>query len=256
MANIILSVIVVKYKSEEYLDPCLKSLGESPLWEIIVVDNDKNNIGYGGGCNLGAKKAKGKYLLFLNPDTGVLPGSLKKMIDFLEKNNEVAVLGPKLFNSQKMDLQVTCVGDLDPLTAIFSLSFFNKIFPDNQFSQKYFLSDWDRNSIKEVGAVSGAALMIRKDIFKKIDGFDEDFFLYFEEIDLCRRINMLGKKVVYYPEAGIIHFKGKSSQATGNKTKKYFLASRFNFFKKNYGFFQALLVEGFLRTFELFGKIL
>ena len=66
MANIILSVIVVKYKSEEYLDPCLKSLGESPLWEIIVVDNDKNNIGYGGGCNLGAKKAKGKYLLFLN----------------------------------------------------------------------------------------------------------------------------------------------------------------------------------------------
>lgn len=256
MKEKILSIIIVKYTCGEYLNQCLESIGKNPCWETIVVDNDKKNVGYGAGCNLGAKKAEGKYLLFLNPDKVVLPNTLEKMVDFMENNKDIAVLGPKLFNSEKLDLQVTSTGVLNPLSAIMAFSFLNKIFPKNLISRKYFLTDWDRNSIREVGAVSGAALMIRKDVFQKIGGFDDKFFMYFEEHDLCLRVKKTKMKIIYYSEAGIIHYGGKSSQLLSNQNKKYLLKSRFCFLKKHYGLLPALLVESFLRPFEYFSMIL
>lgn len=256
MKEKILSIIIVKYTCGEYLNRCLESIGKNPRWETIVVDNDRNNVGYAAGCNLGAKKAQGKYLLFLNPDTEVLKGALEKMIDYLESNKDVGILGPKLFNNKKMDLQTTSTGVLNPLSAILVFSFLNKIFPKNLISRKYFLTDWDRNSIREVGAVSGAALMIRKDVFQKIGGFDDKFFMYFEEHDLCLRVRKTGMKIFYYPDARIIHYGGKSSQLLSNRNKKYLLKSRFCFFKKHYGLLPALLVESFLRPFEYFSLIL
>lgn len=256
MKKIILSIVIVKYRADDFLKGCLESIGENPIWEIIIVDNDKINVGYGAGCNLGAKKAEGKYLLFLNPDTEVLKGVLEKMINYLEINEDVGILGPKLFNSKNLDLQVTSTGVLNPLSAIMVFSFLNKIFPKNLISRKYFLTDWDRNSIREVGAVSGAALMIRKDVFQKIGGFDDKFFMYFEEHDLCLRVKKTKMKIIYYPEAGIIHYGGKSSQLLSAQNKKYLLKSRFYFFKKHYGLLPALLVESFLRPFEYFSLIL
>jgi len=249
-----LSIIIVNYKADKYLKNCLESIGKNKSWEVIVIDNSRNNIGYGAGCNLGAKRAKGEYLLFLNPDTKILKNSLELMIEYLEKNKDVGILGPKLFNSEKLDLQVSSVGRINPLTAIFAFSFLNKWFPQNVFSRKYFMSDWNRNSIKEVEVVSGAALMIRKEVFKKIGGFDEKFFLYFEENDLCLRVKKLGLKVIYYPEAQIIHYKEKSVVNNKEVSKKAFFSSRYLFFKKHFSFPAALFTESILRLFEFLNK--
>jgi len=105
--KIILSMIIVKYKSEKYLSDCVESIGKNPCWEVIIVDNDKKNIGYAGGCNKGAKKTKGKYLLFLNPDTLILDDSLIKIIDYLKKNPSVGVLGLKIYNNMNKERQLS-----------------------------------------------------------------------------------------------------------------------------------------------------
>jgi len=288
-----LSIIIPGLNLKEYLIPCLESIFKNRPnfpFEVIYVDNgstdgsvemiettvtsgqwlvasekkkkrpitlrlikNSSNLGFTKANNQGARVAQGKYLLFLNSDTEIVDGALGKMVKFLEEHPKAGVVGPKLYNSKKMDLQLTSTGRLTPLTAIFALSFINKYFPNNCFSRKYFLLGWDRNSIKEVEAVSGAALMIRADLFKKIGGFDERYFSYFEETDLCMAVKKEGKKAVYLPEAGIIHYGGKTTQKMP-KMEKIFIQSRYRFMKKHYGFLAALITESVLRFFERLSK--
>lgn len=242
-----LSVIVVKYHCNKYLDSCLKSIGSDKDSECIVIDNDVNNVGYGAGCNIGAKKAKRKYLLFLNPDTVVLPRSLEKMVDYMEKNPDISVLGPKIYKNFQKEKQLSFCRFPDPLTAFFVFSPLQKVWQDNPFFSRYvYEEDKKDNGALEVGAVAGAAILIRRDIFESVGGFDEKFFLYFEENDLCRRIKNYGGKIFYYPEAEIIHFGGKSTVDLG-EADKYFRQSRSYFLRKSYGWIVGLLVEGLIR---------
>lgn len=245
----LVSIIIVKYKSEKYLPGCLASISKNPKWEVIIIDNDKENIGYGPACNRGAKKAKGKHLLFLNPDAIVQPFAIERMVEFLKNHKEVGVVAPLLLNKNKKPYPVQATGKLTPLTAIFAFSFLNKFWPQNPFSKNYWLTEWDKKKPREVAVVPGSALMIRKEVFKKIGGFDENFFLYFEETDLCQRARKIDWRVFFQPKAKIIHlWRGRRRRSSENK--KIFRESRFYFFKKHYGFLLALLVEGFLRTFE------
>lgn len=269
-----LSIIIVGLNTKEWLTVCLKSILANPppfSFEIIYFDNGSSdgtlssiknfskelrilgsakNLGLAKANNLGSKQAKGQYLLFLNPDTEVIKGALGKMVNCLQQHQEIGILGPKLYNSRKLDLQRSCNGRLDPLTALFALSFLNKFFPKNPFSKRYFLSGWDRNSIKDVGAISGAAMLVKKDIFNQVGGFDERYFLYFEENDLCLAVEKMGKKIVYYPEAGIIHHLGKASVKNPSEARKHFYKSRYKFFQKHFGQPTAFVIHSFLRLFE------
>lgn len=245
-----LSVIVVNYKADQYLKKCLESIGQDKLWETIVVDNSKNNIGYGGGCNLGTKKARGEYLLFLNPDTIVLPQAFKKMILFMKKNSEVGILGPRLYKNLKNEKQLSFCRFPNPISSIFIYSPIKSLWPNNPFWNKHIYKErLNPKKEIEVDAVAGAALMIRADTFKKIGGFDENFFLYFEENDLCRQVQKTGKKVVFFPKAEIVHFGGKSTfdQAEAFKDQQ---KSRFYFFKKYFGSLIAFPLEFFIRFLE------
>lgn len=248
-----LSVIVVKYNCDKYLGSCLKSIGSDEdsdkdfECECIVIDNDENNVGYGAGCNIGAKKAKGKYLLFLNPDTVVLPRSLQKMVDFMEGRPKVSVLGPKIYKNFRKEKQLSFCRFPDPLTAFFVFSPLQKIWPNNPFFSRYVYDENKKdNGILEVGAVAGAAILVRRDIFEAVGGFDEKFFLYFEENDLCWRIKNYGGRIVYYPEAEIVHFGGKSTVDL-RKADKYFRQSRALFLRKSYGRLIGLLVESLIK---------
>lgn len=275
--KIILSIIIVGYNVEKWLVICLNSIFKNQPdihFEVIYIDNgsqdatleklscfkcikivkNSSNLGFTKACNQGAAVARGKYLLFLNSDTEILDGSLEKMVDYLEKNHSAGVIGPRLFNNHQFDLQISSTGDLTPVRAIFSFSLLKDLLPHTRLVREYLLSDWQRNSIREVGAVSGAALMIRNSIFKKINGFDEQFFLYFDESDLCLRVKNLGKKIIFYPEAKIIHYGGKTTEKMPAEAHQFFLQSRFKFFKKHYGLYQALFVEFFLRPFEFLAK--
>lgn len=245
-----LSIIIVNFNADQYLQKCLESIGQNKLWEIIVIDNEKINIGYGSGCNLGAKKAKGKYLFFLNPDTIVLSQALSKMIMFMEKTSEVGILGPRLYRNFKKEIQLSFCRFPSSLSSIFVYSPIKSLWPNNPFWNKHIYKKQLKTKKEiEVDAVAGAALMIRTDVFKRVGGFDKNFFLYFEENDLCRRVQNIGKKIVFFPKAEIIHFGGKStfSQIEAFKEQQ---KSRFYFFKKYYGSLIAFPLEFFIRFLE------
>jgi len=247
----LVSIIIVKYRSKKYLSSCLASIKKNPNWEVIVIDNDKKNIGYGAACNKGAKKAKGEFLFFLNPDTLILPSAIKELAGFLKTHPKAGIVAPLLLNRKKRAYSLQGSAELTPKSALFSLSFLHKLWPNNPITQKYWLMDWNKKEVKEVAAVPGSALMIRRKIFEKINGFDENFFLFFEEIDLCKRVREAGWKIFFQPKAKVIHF-WQGSTPQNKKIKKIFQKSRFYFFKKHYGIFTAIFLEFFFDYLPIF----
>lgn len=259
------SIIIVNYKVEKELLACIDSIIKSQSsisYEIIVVDNSEKKIiekkikekfpnvryfsnaknnGYGGGNNLGARNANGNYLLFLNPDTIVLSGAIDCLLKFIEKKNSVGLVAPLLLNADRYAYQQGS-RDLNFITGFVTLSFINKLFPLNPISKNYFLMNWNRNTIKEVDVVPGTCFLIQKKIFNKIGGFDEKFFLYFEEFDLCRRVKKIGYKIFINPESKVIHFREASTKKRGDM-KKIFSDSRFYYFKKHFGLLPALTIN-------------
>ncbi|RJQ38907.1 glycosyltransferase [Candidatus Microgenomates bacterium] len=264
-----LSVIIVHYKVKEILFNCIDSILKSKtkvLFEIIVVDNDEKkiiekelkkkfplvkyiksmeNVGFGEGNNLGAKISQGEYLFFLNPDTIVFPNTIDNLVNFINKDKKVGVVAPLLLDKNNIPYEFQGTKKLTPFRAVFALSFLNKIFPNNPVSKKYWIKNWNKRRLKEVDVVPGTAFAIKKNIFERVNGFDKKFFLYFEEFDLCNRVKLLGFKIFINPGSCVIHFWGESSK-TMDGLNKIFLNSRFYYFKKNFGYLKAFLLNIFL----------
>jgi GT2 family glycosyltransferase len=265
-----ISIIIVHYQVKKDLFECIQSIIKSnpkKAYEIIIVDNDikktiraelnkkfpkviyipNENKGFGQGNNVGSKKAKGDYLYFLNPDTKVFDKGIDILANFLEKHNEVAIAAPILVDSKNKIYQQGAQ-ELTPISAIFSFSIINKIFPKNPIAKKYWMiNEWNRDTVKEVASVPGTAFMIRSDIFRKIKGFDENFFMYFEEHDLCRRVSALGSKIMMIPNAKVFHALGQSSKQVSS-INAIFQKSRFYYFKKHFGLHAAFFTEIVMRT--------
>lgn len=260
------SIILVHYRETQVLYDCIKSIYASKpktSLEIIVVDNDEikkikqylkkhfdkvvyvpapKNVGYGNGNNLGAKMAHGDYLLVLNPDTIIHKNTIDELYKFVSSKKNVGIVAPTLLNNRGIPYPLQGTRTLTPLRGVFALSFLNKIFPNNPISKKYWLRDINRASPYQVDVVPGSAFMIRNSLFKKIGGFDKNFFLYFEEFDLCKRVIDLGYKLFIIPKAKLTHFWAVSTPPS-EKISKIFAQSRFYYFKKNYGIISAVIVE-------------
>jgi len=240
-----LSIVITNYKSKKYLLLCLASINRfvykgSPLrdnFEVIIVNNEKDNlilsvdypflnpkiintgknIGFGLANNLGAIMTRGKYLLFLNPDTIFTDNTLFKALDYLEENSATGVLGLGIIdNTRKAPQNWTC-GKRMTWKSILFKNTINK--------------PWNKKIPRTVDWVSATALIVRKNLFKQVKGFDKNFFMYFEDQDLCLRIKSLGKKIVFYPQAKVLHFNGKSWK-TKKPQKKAYQNSQLYFFKK------------------------
>lgn len=245
----IVSIIIVNYKVEKLLQVCKDSiLASKPKtpFEIIVIDNTKNNVGYGAGNNFGAKRAKGEFLFFLNPDTTVFPETIDKLVEFMEKEKNVGLVAPLFLDSKNKPYPLQGSTILTPFVAIMCLSFVQKLFPKNPIYKKYYYFDWDKKSIKEVDVAPGTAFLVRKKLFEDVGGFDERFFLFFEENDFCLRVKKLGFKIYINPEAKLVHLWGESTKSLEN-TKEIFQKSRRYYFQKHFGKFSAFLVELFCR---------
>src|SRR3989344_1123423 len=265
------SIIITHYQAEKELRKTLKFFSEikkkKKSVEFIFVDNDETkivgkkilknypwikyyeaptNLGFGGGCNFGRKKARGEYLLFLNSDISIDYRSFIILFTLLKKEKDVAIVSPKLVNiSGKYYAQAT--NELTPLRGIFALSILNKIFPHNLFSNKYMMVDWDRSTSREVEVIQLGAFMIKSEVYDSVGGFDEKMFLYFEENDLSNKLRNVGWKLVYLPKAMVTHLEAKGTPKDSEKIKKVFAHSRFYYFKKHYGALSALVVEFFAR---------
>lgn len=250
-----ISVIVVNYRSGAYLSSCLSSLEESfeslVSCEVIVVNNDKaenleetrrrfpfmllinneSNIGFGAAINKGARLARGKILLFLNPDARVEKGFFSKLRKEFAQNSETAIVGPVIYDSQ---------GRGEEWSAGYEMNLWELIRNNTGFSRSRKV--WSSVVKSEVHWVSGAALAVRKDVFDVLGGFDERFFMYFEDMDLCRRARALGKKVFHCPHISVFHARGGSRIEEKNRKQLYY-ASQDYYFDKYYGRLVAMVVR-------------
>lgn len=273
-----LSIVILSYNSKHDLNRLLPSIFQSKCefdFEVIVVDNGSkdgtldwletwsmehkvfgiktiknSNTGFAHGNNLGIRLAQGKYILILNPDTELKQDTLQIMYDFMEKHKEVGISTCKvILPSGKLDL--AC----------------RRRFPNpwNSFKRLFLLLNKDYNysnlnedATMEIDTCMGAFMFVRKEVFEKIGFFDEDFFMYGEDIDLCFRAKQAGFKVWYYPFTLITHFKGSSSKKTPFIALKWFHDSMWIFYKKHYAdsyffVFNSLVFLGiYFRLFGLF----
>jgi GT2 family glycosyltransferase len=257
MQKIVVSIIIVHYKDKRKLFDCILSIKHNkPIipFEVIVVDNDERptiqnelmakfkwveyvkssgNIGYGAGNNLGAKHARGRFLFILNPDTEILSESIDKLVDFLKRNKHAGLVSPNLVDKNRKIFSQIGSKKLTPLRGIVALSFINKLFPNNPISTKYWLRDVPMNIKREVDVIPGCAFLVRKHVFEKVKGFDENIFLYFEESDFCNRVRELRFSIYIIPDAEILHHWEPGKPDT-KKAKKVFAQSRFYYFRKHY----------------------
>ncbi|MDR0304800.1 MAG: glycosyltransferase [Chitinispirillales bacterium] len=257
MNNIKLSIIIVNYKVRDFLMQAIRSIVAADNFEnceIVVVDNKsedgskelinkdfpfvkyvelKTNHGFGKACNIGAGIASGEYLLMLNPDTMISKNTLSTGIDFLEKNKDVGILGPKILN-QDGSFQFQCRRSFPtPLNAFCYISGLSKIFPKNKLFGSYNLSWISPDDECDIDAASGACFFITKNLFLQVGGFDESFFMYGEDLDLSAKVKDAGFRVHYTPQTKIVHFKGRSSTSEKLKSRINFYEAMILFSKKH-----------------------
>ncbi|MBL8026129.1 MAG: glycosyltransferase [Fibrobacteres bacterium] len=288
-----LSVVIVSWNVSGFLNHCLDSVMRACTGiesEIIVVDNastdntsemirekypdvrlieNAENRGYGVANNQGLDISRGNYVLFLNPDTILPRDALKLSIDYLTEHPKAGVMSLKLVDADG-SFQAACRrGFPTPSAAFYRMTGLSALFPRSRRFGKYNLTYLDEDETVPVDAVCGAYMLGRADILKKIGGFDKDFFMYGEDIDLCWRVRKEGYDVVYHPVSDVIHFKGESSRKNRLKSAVSFYDSMFIFSKKYFAekmsfmprsllflgiFFNALVkapAEWFLRYFAV-----
>ncbi len=272
-----LSIIIVNYNVKEFLQNLLHSIEKASsniVKEIIVVDNasddgsvevikekfpsvklleNKINVGFGRANNQGLAIAKGKYILFINPDCIVSEDTLDKMISFFESHPDCGLAGCKILNSDGT-LQLACRRSFPgPWTSFTKVTGLSNIFPTSKIFARYNLTYLDENKTYEVDAVSGSFMMIRKEVYQKTGGFDEQFFMYGEDLDLCYRVQKNDYKVFYVHGTQIIHYKGESTKRSNLDETKLFYDAMHLFVKKHLSSFP--LVELILRSAIGFRKI-
>ncbi len=235
------SIIITHYKTPDLLKLCLKSIQENTQnlpKEIFVVDsaadeeteefikNDfpeisyisfKKDVGFAKLVNAGLSGARGNYVLILNADMILTKGCLNKMVDYLSTRPEVGLLGPQLLNFDST-IQKSCFRFYRPQTIIYRRTFLGKSKRGQKHLNGFLMSDFDHQSVREVDWLMGTALLAKKEIIEKIGGMDERFFMYFEDVDWCRRFWKNNYKVIYYPEAKMYHYHGQNSKKTGGLT--------------------------------------
>lgn len=264
-----LSILIVNYRSWKSLSECLdslKSMGRSVVdYEVIIVDNDSDdgviddfekkyegyhfirnqvNGGYANGCNLGAGIAKGKYFLFLNPDTALSGDSVFRLYDRMKLQDGLILFSCRQHNAKGKELIAFGVfPDFGTLTghgrALSKLLFGkgNLLIPGTGGNCIH--PDW----------VSGSVMMISKESFRTTGGFDEDFWMYYEDTDFCRRIRNLGGDIFYYTDLWILHNHGGSSRIslkTTALTKTEVIISHHVYISKHFNGLKAILLQAIL----------
>lgn len=257
-----LSIILVNFKSKRYLEKCIASVYEkmasSPLeLEIIVINNDSNedinflknlfpkvniwenfkNKGLANTWNLGRNFSDGELVCFLNPDTEILSENIEEVILEFEKDADLGVLGPKLIDQS---------GNIQEWSAGRRVSLMDLIL--NNLGIIRSRNIWRRNKKISADWVSGAAFFIRVDHFDLVKGFDENFFLYFEDVDFCQRMRMEGKKVLYFPDFVVKHFGGGSHDDSKKQKQTYYLSQDY-YFQKHFGKLHSLILVALRRVF-------
>lgn len=263
------SIVMVNWNAGKYLEETINSLREKTQdvsYEIILIDNNSNkeesylyldkllekdnvtviksdeNLGFAKANNIGMSISKARNLLILNPDVVFHNNVIKILSDYLDNNETVGMVGPKVLNPDGSFQQPCLRGKPYPKDTLFHLIGLAKAFPKCEALNGYALWHLNRDEINECGALSGCCMMLKKSLFDAIGGMDEQFFMYQEETDWGLRTAKASKKTVYNPNAVVTHIGGVTTKAVQVKAIWIFTESMMKFFKKhfwnNYNFIQ------------------
>ncbi len=263
-----LDIIIVNWNTGFQLRDCLQSVllavafSDLCLRQCIVVDNashdgsvdvldslplplmvvrNHENKGFAYACNQGAKAGKSEFVLFLNPDIKLSPDNLVKALHFLnEKGNErVGILGIQLVDKDS-EIQRNVARFPTPKSLIFQMLGLDRLWP-RRFPS-HFMSDWDHRESKEVGQVTGAFYLVRRVVFEELKGFDERFFMYFEDLDFAYRAKQASWKSYYLADTQAVHLGGGASNQIKAKRIFYVINSRVLYVAKHYGISSAIKI--------------
>lgn len=275
MCRVDLSIIVVSFNSRGHLGACLEAIPRSTVreWELIVVDNastdgsadfvaatcpaallvrNPRNRGFAAAVNQGLDRARGRYVLLLNPDATLSGGSADLLMEELERRSDIGIVAPQLLHG---DGRLQHSFDVDPTlaTSLLNKSLLRRLWPGRFPSKRQ-----EVREPREVENVIGAAMMFRADLVGRIGRFDEEYFLYIEETDFCRRARRAGWKVVLVPAARVVHLQGRSRVQVAVRARIEYVRSLFTFFRKHRpaGYFVLRLLYPWKNLFELAGLTL
>jgi len=251
-----ISVVIVNFRSGGDLTACLKSfqaLTREVRTEIVVVDNSppeavqvlsngkrgqvrivegSPELGYSAGCNLGLSASTAPWVLFANPDTRYLRGSMDRLLAWLGEHSEVALVGPRIENPNGTR-QLSCRGFPGFSTALAHRhSLLYRFFPRNPLSRAYLLPDLDGQPVS-VDWASGCCLLARRQALAEVGGFDEGYFLFFEDVDLAFRLKEKNWRCVYYPRLSFVHTIGVSRDSLSDRGEAAKYQSAIRYFSRN-----------------------
>jgi len=253
-----LAIVIISFNVRKLLQECLESIYRQTRrtrFEIWVIDNNsrddsvamlkqsfpdvhlienKENLGFTRANNQAIAQCRSDLVLLLNPDTLIQDGALDKMVQFMDEHPEVGVSGCRVENPDG-SLQLACRRSIPtPQVAFYRMTGLSRLFPNSKVMAKYNLTYLDPNQPHEVDAVSGAFLLIRKSVVDRIGMLDETFWIFGEDIDWCIRAQRAGWKVMYYPGARILHYKGIGCSTNSRKTNYEFYRAMYLFHKKHF----------------------
>jgi GT2 family glycosyltransferase len=249
-----ISFIIVNYESRQFLERCLASIRNhtpAATCEIILINNDAlplenlpdvkiieagSNGGFAKACNAGGREARGEFLFFLNPDTEILDFSFDSIAQAL-RNPAIGIAAPRLLTSS---------GAVQPWSIGYAITLLDTL--RNNFGYIKSRRLWSETASGEVAWTSGAALAISKKLFAQCGGFDENFFMYFEDVDLCLRVQLSGKKIMLLPDIRIMHIGGQSVLDVKKQKQDYYRSQDY-YFQKNFGTLPAFLIKFLRKTF-------
>ncbi len=266
-----MSVVVLNWNVAELLAACLSSLRDAagawwPDTEVIVVDNASTdgsvemvrarfpgvqvialptNLGFAGGNNAGIRAARGEYIFLLNPDTIAHPGSIATLADYMQAHEQVGIAGPRLLNPD---------GTLQPsrrrfptlAMALIESTPMQRGFPNARPLRQFYMLDRPDDETQQVGWLSGAALMCRKEALEQAGLFDPGYFMFSEEVDLCRRVSDAGWGILYLPEAEITHYGGQSTGQNVPARHVHFNTSKARYFRLHEGRMISTVVRRYM----------
>jgi len=204
-----------------------------------LIENESNR-GFAAAINQGLAIAKGRYALLLNSDTLVLDDAIAKTVEFADGRSEAAVVGCRVLNTDKT-LQSTCFMFPSILNMLLSASYFYKLFPKSKFFGRERMTWWDRHTTKEVDVATGCFMLVRREAIDQVGTMDEQFFMYGEETDWCYRFKKTGWKILFTPNAEVIHLGGESSRKMSPEMTLQLRASILQFVCKHYSRFEYIL---------------
>lgn len=252
-----LSIVILSWNTRDLLQRCLESLlaaDDLISREILVVDNASSddsaamvrehfpalqlivnacNEGYARGNNIGIAAAQGQFVLLLNSDTEVRSGSLDRLVDFLRQHPQHGAVGGGLLNADG-SVQACCMRFPTLCVPLFFDMNLDKLWPKNPVMRRYFMRDYDHRTSRDVDQPPGACLLLRREVIETVGVFDEELWLYFNDVDLCKRIKAKGWRIHYLVEAPVVHHVGMSTRRFERRVVEWH-RNRLAYYRKHYG---------------------